>query len=540
MSSAAPAEPLPERVDVLVAGSGAAGLTAALAAVVAGARVLLVESAAEFGGTTALGGGRVWVPVNGTAANAGDSAEAARTYLRAIFDSRYPEFVDMFVESAPEMMAFVQRHSAHRFVVCPNYPDYHTELPGVTLGGRCLDMEPARLGDLAPQTGAIRVPPGYSPMTHAEWERWRYPDRFDHELLSQRMRDGIRTGGVALVAGLLDGVVRAGVRVYGSTPLVGVLVDEGRVRGAEVQYDGSRVVLHANAIVLATGGFDWDARLREDLLPGPLATSTAAPSNTGTALRIARELGAAVDNTAEGWWMPAISIPGDTVDGHPYARALIRERGTPRQILVNRAGRRFVDESVPYNEFGKALHHRATDGSYPNRDAFLIFDDLFRRRYPLPGLPPGAETPDWVARSDDLRGLAARIGVDPGGLCGTVERWNMLCKKGIDEDFRRGDNPYDRYYGDPDQPGNPNLGPIDTAPYYAVQVLPGTIGTKGGPVTDLNGQVQRPGGVPIAGLFAAGNASAFWTADGYPGPGATLAVAMTMGARAGRAAARLR
>jgi 3-oxosteroid 1-dehydrogenase len=199
--------------------------------------------------------------------------------------------------------------------------------------------------------------------------------------------------------------------------------------------------------------------------------------------------------------------------------------------MVNAAGRRFVDEAQPYNEIGKALHRQ--DGP-----VHLVFDEAYRARYPMPAIPGDGPVPGWVACGSSVAALARRIGVPPAALAGTVRRWNQACAEGADPDFGRGEGAYERFCGDPDVRPNPSLGPIGEAPYYAVEVLAGTIGTKGGPVTDTDGAVLDRASSPVAGLYAAGNAAAFWTADGYPGPGATLAVGMTMGYRAGTHAGR--
>jgi succinate dehydrogenase/fumarate reductase flavoprotein subunit len=287
------------------------------------------------------------------------------------------------------------------------------------------------------------------------------------------------------------------------------------------------------AVILATGGYDWDAGLRAAYHPAPQRASGAPASNTGDGLRIATGLGAAAENLNEGWWMPMLAVPGETMDGQPFYRSLIRERGAPRHVIVNAAGSRFTDEAAPYNEFGKAMHTRGQDGTYPNDPAYMIFDEGFRKRYPLPGVSGDGQPPAWIARGQSPRELAAKIGIDGERLENTISRWNALCAQGTDDDFGRGGNPYDRYGGDPEVAPNPNMGPVDEAPYYAVRILAGTIGTKGGPVTDTDGTVLRPDGSAITGLYAAGNASAFWLADAYPAPGATLAVGMTAGYRAG-------
>jgi 3-oxosteroid 1-dehydrogenase len=522
-----------ERGCIVVAGSGASGLVAALAAVDAGADVLVVERAEELGGTTALGGGRVWVPANHCPENAGDSTEAARRYLDGLFPARYAHMTEAFVANAPAMARFVEDRTPHRFAACARYPDYHPGRPGATLGGRCLDMLPADVAAMVPLARRVLVPPGYLPMTHAEWERWRYPDRFDWPLLRRRERDGIRTNGVGLVASLVDGVVRAGARIQTGARLIGVgRGPDGAVAEAVIERGGGTEHVQAIAVIMATGGFDWACDLRRAWHPAAQRATGAPPGNTGDALAIASALGAATDNLAEGWWMPMLAVPGEEVDGRPSYRSLIRERAVPRQIMVNTAGRRFTDEASPYNDVGKAIHRDDGHGC-PNDPAYLVFDAEFLRRYPLPGITPGA-VPDWVARAGSPRGLADLIGVDPDGLERTIIRWNKACAEGTDPDFGRGGDPYDRYGGDPWSHPSPNLGPVADPPFYAVRVLAGTIGTKGGPVTDDTGTVLTEGGTPIPGLYAVGNAAAFWTGDAYPAPGATLGIGMTMGYLAGR------
>lgn len=521
--------------DVLVAGSGAAGLTAALAAAHGGARVLLLERAAAIGGTTALSFGRVWVPASEHAP--GDSQEAARVYLAGLYSDRYPDMVEAFIGGAPDMARFVERHSQVRFTPCVNYPDYHPARPGAA-HGRALDITPVTLTDLTPRAANVRVPPGYVPLTHAEWERWRFPERFDWPLLDERSRRGTRAGGTALAAGLLDGAVRAGVQVVTATRLCRVLYDQvGAVRAAEIDRYGNREEIPTKAVILATGGFDRDVDLRSRYLPPSVAATGAPPGNTGDALRIAADAGARIDNAGQGWWMPMTPVPGVTIDGAPFYQSLIRERALPRQIVVNAAGRRFTDEALPYNEFCKAMNDPGDKGDYPNATAWMIFDEGFRRRYTYPAARPGAHLPPWATQAGSVAELASKTGVPADVLAKTIEGWNADCAAGKDRAFGRGENAYERFMGDPDTAGHPNLGPIDRPPYYAVQVLCGTIGTKAGPVTDTNARVLAATDRPVTGLYAAGNAAAFWTADGYPGPGATLGIAMTMGYLAGRHAA---
>ena len=533
-------------MTVVVAGSGAAGLVAALAAATAGADVLVVERSDLLGGTTALGGGRVWIPANHCQENPADSVAAARAYLDGLFPARYAHLTEAFLANGPAMARFVEANTRHRFAACPDYPDYHPERPGATAGGRCLDMFPADLSAMVPLARQVRVPPGYLPMTHAEWERWRYPSRFDWDQLNTRLAAGIRTNGVALAAALVDGVIRAGARIETGARLIDVLtrprdartgagdpVTHAVIERVTDRYGTERVP--ASAVILGCGGFDWARNFRRAWHPTAQRATGAAPGNDGDGLRIAGRLGAATDNLGEGWWMPMMAVPGEEVDGVPYPRSLIRERALPRQIMVNAAGRRFVDEAAPYNEVGKAMHRSDSSGC-PNDPAHLVFDAGFARKYALPGIV-GAQVPGWMPRAGSLARLAEIIGVDPAGLTATVARWNEACAGGTDPDFGRGGNVYDRYGGDPEVPGAPNLGPLTDPPFYAVRVLAGTIGTKGGPVTDATATVLTTDGTPIPGLYAVGNAAAFWTGDAYPAPGATLGIAMTMAYIAGRHAA---
>jgi 3-oxosteroid 1-dehydrogenase len=515
-------------VDVVVAGSGAAGLVAALAAAEAGASVLVAEAGPAFGGTTALSGGRVWVPCNahGAAAGKADSPEAARRYIKAACPSADDALVDAFIETAPEMSEWVERATPHRFELCPDYPDYLQTLPGATLGGRTLDSAPfdaSALGD------RVLRGPASTPVTHAEWDRWRFAHRFEEDLLARRDEQGIVTGGRALVATLLTACQDAGVALATGMRLTGLVPGGGAVLGD--------TTVEARAVILATGGFEWNAAMLAREIPVPVTGLGGPPTNIGDAVAIARDAGAELSGMANGWMMPMIQVPGETLQGRPFFRSLVTERGLPRSIIVNAAGRRFANESLPYNELVRELQRPGPAGDFPNARAWLVFDEGFRERYALPGLRPDRPVPDWVARAGTLTALGKAIGADGDALEQTVAEWNAISATGRDTRFGRGESPYDRYYGDPALGELRNFGPLDAPPFHAVEVLPGTIGTKGGPRSDSDGRVLRPGGEPIEGLYAAGNAAAGWLADAYPAPGATLGVAMTFGYRAGRHAA---
>ena len=516
-------------------GSGAAGLTAALTAAISGRTVLLVESAGRFGGTSALSGGRVWIPPG---EGSEDSHAAASEYLAASFGSESQPMIEAFVSGARRMARFVETHSRHRFIPCPRYPDYHAQLPGWTSGGRAYDAAPIGLGELVPEASDIFLPPGYLPITHSEWETWRFPAEFDWELIERRRENRILTNGASLVASLVDGAVRAGAKLVKDVALLDVEHGPGsepiRARVGSRHLDTAVV---ARALILASGGFDANPELRSALLSPALGVSASIPTNTGIALQLAQEQGIAVDNLSQGWWMPMVQLPDETVDGNPYPRALVRERGVPHQIAVNRSGMRFVDEACPYHEFVQAMLQRR-GGEFPNREAWLVFDQQFREKYPFPGLESTGPLPAHVKTDNTIGDLASRIRIDPGALTATVDRWNSLCRSGRDSDFGRGESLYDRYYGDPRLETSPNLGTIEQAPFYAVPITSGTIGSKGGPITTTEAQVMEHDGHPRRGWYAAGNAAASWTGDDYPAPGSTLGIGMTFAHRAAIAAIR--
>jgi succinate dehydrogenase/fumarate reductase flavoprotein subunit len=235
----------------------------------------------------------------------------------------------------------------------------------------------------------------------------------------------------------------------------------------------------------------------------------------------------------EAWWMPMVHVPDECIDGKPFFRSLVTERGLPRSILVNAQGSRFTNEALPYNDLVKAIKRRDPAGATPNSPAWLIFDEGFRSGYSLATIRPDRAVPSWVVQAPGLAGLASSLGMPPTGLTRAVEEWNQMCASGRDQRFNRGETLYQRYYGDPEAE-HPNLGPIDRSPFYAVSVLAGTIGTKGGPRVDSDARVLRSGGDPIPGLYAVGTVAAGWVGAGYPGPGTPLSVGMTFAYRAAR------
>jgi 3-oxosteroid 1-dehydrogenase len=320
------------------------------------------------------------------------------------------------------------------------------------------------------------------------------------------------------------------VPVWLNTPLTGLVITDGKVTGVRVERNGKPTVLRARrGVLIATGGFEHNEQMRRRYQRPPIGTewTTGAAGNTGDGILAGQELGAATGLMDDAWWAPSIPLPGG-----PYF--CLAERNLPGGIMVNGAGRRFVNESAPYVDAVHAMYE-ANTADNPHIPAWLVFDQRYRDRYVFAGLPPRRPLPrrwyaaDAVFRAPDLGALAAAIGVDPDALAETVARFNKFAASGRDEDFQRGESAYDRYYGDPRCRPNPNLAPLEKAPFYAVKIVPGDIGTKGGLRTDARARVLRPGGTPIPGLYAAGNASASVMGHSYAGAGATIGPAMTFG-----------
>src|ERR1700741_566916 len=494
-------------VDVVVLGTGGAGLTAALSAAAAGASVAVFEKAATVGGTTAVSGGIVWIPAHNRSPDGELTPADPLRYLRAqSLGSMDDALVETFVRTGPAMLDFVEAHSGLRFEIPTGCPDYQPELPGgQPTGGRSLSAAPfdlAQLGDWATQITSFP----------ADWSNVG----FDAETRA-RLHAAIdeRTSHLC-VAGA------------------------GEVTGVRIALPGRSLSVRARrGVILGTGGFEWDPVLAQAFLRGPMHGAVSPPNNTGDGLRMAMAHGADLGNMGEAWWVPIVQIPGDTIEGKPRSRSVRLERTRPRSIIVNAAGRRFVNEACDYNSMAGAFHYLDPRGGYVNDRGWIVFDSVHLQRYGFLGVAAGQPVPDWFCESTDLAELAAKTGIDADGLSRTIRDWNRQVAAGADPDFGRGSSAYDGYWGDDTATtlAGKTLGPIDTAPYYAVPVCIGAMGTKGGPRTDSDGRVLHVGGEPITGLFAAGNAMAGATGRAYGGAGGTIGPAMVFGYRAGHTAA---
>ena len=534
------------RFDVVVLGTGAAGLVAALAAAEQGASVGLFEKTDRVGGTTAISGGGCWVPCNAQMAASGiaDSRDDALRYLASLsFGHIRPGFAEAFVDDGPRVFRWLESAAALRMKIVSGYPDYHPERPGgKPAGGRTLEPELFSFRQLA--DWADRVVAGHrNPhLMLSDTTLGGGTGHLDQQVQARREAEDLRGCGAALVGPLLKACLDRAVEPVTASRAQDVVIDDGRVAGVVVEQPGGAVVVRAaRGVVLATGGFEWDPELVRGFLRGPMTSPASVPANVGDGLLIAIRAGAALDNMPQAWWVPVIEIPGDVAFGRQRATLLNRERTLPRSIIVNQLGRRFTNEAANYNALGGALHQLdAVRFDYVNLPCWLVFDAGYLARYGFRDVRPAGPAPAWMTQAGSLGELAAAIGVPADALTQTVARWNANVESGDDPDFHRGRSAYDVWSGD--AAARPRvqatLGPIDEPPYYAVQVRSGTLGTSGGPRTDLQGRVLDTRGQVIPGLFAAGNVAAAPTGMAYGGAGGTLGPIITFAYRAGMAASR--
>ena len=541
----------PAEFDVVVAGSGAAGMTAAITAADLGLSVVIIEKAGAFGGSTARSGGGIWVPGNAVlrAAGVADTAGQARAYLAHVAGADVPaDLQQAFLEHAPAMLDLVLATTPLRLAWVPGYADYYPEAPGGLACGRSVEPVPLDSRKLGGELAHLARPYLPSPVaiTQAEY-RWlslgpRHPRAVTSGArVAVRAARGRLSGhrvlslGQALAAGLRAGLAASGVPVWLDTPMTGLEVRDGRVTGAHARRGDEPLLVRARCgVLIATGGFERNEEMRRRYQREPTGAqwTTGAPENTGDGILAGLDLGAAVGLMDDAWWGPSIPLGGG-----PYF--CLAERSLPGCLLVNGAGQRFVNESAPYVDAVHAMYDGNTPEN-PHIPAWLVFDQRYRDRYVFAGLPPGKALPRrWyaagaVVSADAPAGLAREMSVDADGLVKTVTSFNEYAVAGRDEEFGRGDSAYDRYYGDPRVRPNPNLAPLARPPFYAVKIVPGDLGTKGGLRTDSRARVLREDGTPIPGLYAAGNASASVMGHSYAGAGATIGPAMTFGYIAAR------
>jgi succinate dehydrogenase/fumarate reductase flavoprotein subunit len=555
--------------DLLVVGSGAGGMAAAITAKLHGLDVLVVEKEPVYGGTTARSGGWLWIPGNPLAAREGfkDSKEQGRTYLQAEAGNHFDAArVEAFLEHGPKMVDFFEQKTSVEFMLGPQFSDYHPNQPGAMTGGRSIVAAPYDGRELGAQIKTLRPPleeitfvgmmigSGKELLHFFNVTRSVVSAAYVAKLLAKYLRDralhgrAMRlTNGNALAGRLAKSAFDLGIPLWLNAPAGELLREGDAVTGAVVNtQDGPVQVKAAKGVVLATGGFPHDIARRAKLYPhaptGQEHWSPTPDGNTGDGIKLARALGATtadeLPNAAA--WVP-ISRPLRS-DGTPGTFPHFIDRAKPGVIAVTRGGRRFVNEGNSYHDFCQALV-KATRGLSGEVCAWLITDHPTLRRYGLGHVKPFPVPlshqirSGYLKRGRSLVELAAACGIDATVFEQTVADYNRHAEKGEDPQFGKGSTAYNRYLGDPSVTPNPCLAPIRTGPFYAVQVVIGDLGSFAGLKTDAQARVLDGEGRPVPGLYAAGNDMASIMGGNYPGGGITLGPAMTFGYIAGRHAA---
>ncbi len=533
--------------DVVVVGSGASGMTAALTAAKRGLSVVVVEKAPTFGGSAARSGAGIWIPNNPVLLAAGvpDTPAKAAQYLAAVVGPDVPAVRQQaFLLNGPQMIAFVMANSPLRFRWMEGYSDYYPELPGGLPNGRSIEPDQfdgnllgAELANLnAPY---LATPPGLVVFSaDYKWLNLAAVNPKGAAVAATCLARGTAaalagqkplTMGQALAAGLRAGLLGANVPVWLNTPLVDLNVEGGAVTGIVVSRNGSQGLVKARrGVIVGSGGFEHNAAMRAQYQRQPIGTdwTVGAKENTGDGHRAGQRAGAALDLMEDAWWGPAIPVPGD-----PYF--CLAERTLPGGLIVNQAGQRFVNEAAPYSDVVHTMYDK--NPSAPDIPAWLVVDQNYRNKYlfrdvlPLLPLPDAWYSSGAVVKAGSIEALGSAMGVSPAALKSTVDRFNGFAWSGVDRDFHRGASAYDHYYTDPFVLPNSCLAPLWAAPFYAFKLVPGDLGTKGGMRTDARARVLRPDGSVIPGLYAAGNASAAVMGHSYAGAGSTIGPAMTFG-----------
>jgi succinate dehydrogenase/fumarate reductase flavoprotein subunit len=548
-----------EACDLLVIGTGASAMCAALTAAVAGLKVLMVEKEEHFGGASARSGGCLWMPNSRHAAEAGerDSRQAALDFIRnetgARFDARSAE---AFIDRGPEMVDFVEANSPVKFGYLKGLPDYHCDTPGGSKTGRVLFPHNWNAGPLGPELKRLRpalrtgtflgmqvgvneagfyLTAGRKLSSLAYVARRLLASCVDHLFHGRSMRLG---SGNALIGGLASAAFSRGVRIWTSAPARRLLSEGGRVVGAEIDTPKGPIRVRATrGVVVGAGGFPHDSKRRAELFP----TGATAPEvwgmfpygNSGDGIRMAEAVGGRFDGNVRS---PIALTPITRLqsgEGALETMPCFGNRGVPGVIAVTRDGRRFCNEGRSYHDFG--MHLLAKTAGDPESVAWLVFDHRYLRRYgngpvhPAP-LPYKQHIKSgYLKAGATVRDLAVNAGIDPDGLEKSVARYNEFASQGTDPDFHRGSNPYDIALGDAEHRPNPCIGPLDNPPYYAIRVFAGCVGTFAGIRADEHSRALDEAGKPIDGLYVVGNDRYSITGGDYIAGGCTLGPGMTFG-----------
>lgn len=551
--------------DVLVVGSGAGGFSAAITARKAGLNVLLTEKAPVFGGTTAISGGYIWIPGNPLAEAAGlhDSPDDIRTYLRNEVGANYKtELIDAYLKHGPEMVDFMVNTMGVKFILAGQMPDYHPDKPGASKGGRSLMTESVNARILGNELRRLRPLPrelslfGMGVSSGSDLGHlYKFGRSLNSTLVVMRLLmkfawDKMRFGrsmtlvnGNALIARLAKVLIDLGTPIWTFSPASELIVEDGEVKGAFVHRHGECIAVRASkGVILASGGFAQNPERRDKIYNHPARAeehvSLTSPGNIGDGARLAESVGGFVDDnvTNAGAWMPISKVPRPDGTWGPILHSV--NHGKPGMISVLRNGKRFADESLSYHDFVEQMIRHPEAGKPAG--AYIICDQKTFKKYglgyakPFLSLNKLIET-GYLIRARSIADLAEQTKIDPTALAETIDSYNRHARTGEDPEFGKGQSSYGHFLGDLDHKPNPNIGPLEQAPYYAVWMYAGDIGNFAGVKTDKHARVVDITQKPINGLFAVGNDMASVFSGSYPGGGALIGPAMTFGYIAARA-----
>jgi 3-oxosteroid 1-dehydrogenase len=533
-----------ELYDVVVVGSGGGALTAALLARDGGASVLVIEKDEFIGGTTAVSGGDMWVPLNRHIADSDSRAEAI-AYVTRLSDGRAtdPSLIETYVDTAHHAIDYLEAHTGYRSEQHYWLHDYYSvigdRIPGVKQFSRTVSPTPwpagAELGELAK---LVNYGPWVPPAEFSFNEQRQGLDT--PEAVEQRRREGVRAKGGGLIGPLFKALLDRGVEVRTSSPAISLVTgDKGAVTGVVAGPAGSERRIGARrGVVLACGGFEWNKEMVKTYI-GYEVQPMSPWMNTGDGHLMAMEAGAKMGNMTSFFSFGVIYEPFEKGrDGNPLPQMLMGLGSG--SIIVNSRGNRFMHGGYTYNDFSHPFgFFDQRNPGYTNKPPAWVIFGASHLENGVMGVKPGIglgllgaqrqALPEWMALADSVRELAEKTGIDPGALVQTVERYNHYAVKGEDPDW--GDPAQTRVLTGPD---TVNLAPIAGPPYGAIQQWPGTIGTNGGCRIDADGRVLGNRTPVIDGLYAAGNTSASVLGSTYPGGGGCIGPSVTMGYRAGR------
>ena len=536
-----------ESFDLVIVGSGAGSVPAALAAKALGRSALIIEKQAVFGGSTAYSGGVAWIP-NSPLHGSKDTEEAGRTYLNGLIGANGgkaspPAKREKFIKEGPKSIKFLLDQGIKFIWV--HWPDYYSNAPGGHEYGRSLMCELFDINELGEWKDKVGSFYGFPPMPVNSWEfvnltlakrTWKGKAaalRLAARMAVDKMTGKRRVGsGNAMQGRMLQAALREKIPIRLSTAMTGLIVEGGRVTGVNVAGpDGEKKIEARHGVLLDTGGFSHNLPMRQAHQPAPasVAWTMANPGDTGEAIQMAQKLGADVDLMREAWWTPGSLLP----DGRYAGFHVPGESGKPHIIIVDKHGRRVGNEAGAYMEFGQKMFAAGAVPSYAILESRALAHYTWGPLLSAKSIQPFIEN-GYLKRADTLRELAQQCGIDPTGLEAEVAKFNRFADAGVDEDFGRGASVHNRLMGDPTVKPNASLGRIEKAPFYAVTIWPMDVGTSGGLVTDEYARVLRVDGSVIAGLYATGNATAPVVGASYPGAGASIGAAIAFGYVAAR------